>query len=473
MGCVTPLRLEPVRFAVVVSVRGIDEDPVAFAYGEVAVATVMYGEIPDRGIRLAPQQGQHAHAVLALVLPQVGTGEFRARGHEIAQDGELVADRPGGRDARPPGEEGHAVSAFPGIALDAAQVPHAVVAVDPRVLVAAAVRGGGAFRTVVAREDEQGVVGDFAPVQSRHDLAHHPVHFAHEVAVASRAAPADERRVGHDGRVGRGEGEVQEEGIGTGRFDVVDHAADERGDHLLEGPAGFHDAGPSEHLAGFGYGRIPGEAVLFEPGVGREIRHVHAEIRVESAVHRPPAHGTSEVDVSFPFLPQLPVQPSHRRALVGGLPVEGGPLPTQVPFAYTRGAVTLPAKQLRRGEASGLDQGRIVRPQDAVFQRSAPAVAAGQQGVAARRAHARRGVGVGETHAALGEHVQVGRRDLRIGVVAPHVAVPHVVREDVDDVGRGCGHGKVSTLIRYAHAGVLMDMLTGCTRFCRTWSRSR
>ena len=70
------------------------------------------------------------------------------------------------------------MSAFPDIALDAAQVPHAVMTVESRVFVAPAVRGRCAFRSVIAGEDQQRVVGDSAALQGRHDLAHHPVHLA-------------------------------------------------------------------------------------------------------------------------------------------------------------------------------------------------------------------------------------------------------------------------------------------------------
>ena len=55
VGGVTPLFLEPVGFAIVVSVWGIEKNPTTLSYGEFSVATVMYGEVPHRVIGFSPQ----------------------------------------------------------------------------------------------------------------------------------------------------------------------------------------------------------------------------------------------------------------------------------------------------------------------------------------------------------------------------------------------------------------------------------
>ena len=45
-------------------------------------------------------------------------------------------------------------------------------------------------------------------------------------------------------------------------------------------------------------------------------------------------------------------------------------------------------------------------------------------------------MGVGETHPAGGETVELGRGDLTLGVKAMHVAIAEIVGQDVDDIGR-------------------------------------
>ena len=70
--------------------------------------------------------------------------EVCASPDQIQVTGELVALAPLGNLPRPAGDEGHAVSAFPRVSLDAAQVGHTVMAV----LLDMAV--GGIFRAVVA-----------------------------------------------------------------------------------------------------------------------------------------------------------------------------------------------------------------------------------------------------------------------------------------------------------------------------------
>ena len=51
-------------------------------------------------------------------------------------------------------------------------------------------------------------------------------------------------------------------------------------------------------------------------------------------------------------------------------------------------------------------------------------------------------MGVGKAHSLSGEAVEVRRGNFAVGIVASHIAVSHIVGEDVDDVGILPGHGR-------------------------------
>ena len=429
MGGVPAFFLEPLGLAVVISARGVDEDPVATADGEFARDAVVHGERAHGDVQLSPEQRQDADAVFAGALRKVGAQNVRAGGQQVAQAGELGAFGAGRGDGGPAGDEGDSVAALPGVPLQAAQVGHAVVAV----LLDAAVRE--IFGAVVAGEDEQGVFRDSPAFQGFHDLADAPVYLAHVVAVFSGVAHPLEFLGGHDGGMRRGQGEVQEEGFVAGFFDVAHRTAGDFGHDRFEFPSRGHGTGVAEQLFGLFRGRLGEEPILFEPGVRREIRHVLAIVVVEAAVDGAAANRLCIVDVFAQFVAEVCVVYAVLDPFVRGFTVQGFPVPAQVPLADAGGAIAVLAEKTGDGQPVGFDQGRVPRPQDSSFETGAPAVAAGEDGVAARGADAGRSVGIGEAHALTGQAVEVGGGDLGVGVVAAHVSVPHVVGQDVDDVG--------------------------------------
>ena len=268
---------------------------------------------------------------------QPDPGQLGAGGGEIPQQGELAADRAGWGDPGPAGDEGHPVPALPGVALGAAQVGHAVVAEQARVLVAAAGRGRDALGAVVAGEDQQRVFRQPLLVEGGHDFPDHPVDFADEIAVQARPAAADESLVGDDRRVRRGQRQVEEEGVGAGRGDVVAGAADELRDHLFQLPARLHGTGQAEHLLGLLRGRSRGQPVLLEPGVGREVGHVDAEVMVETAGQGTAADGLVVVDVALQGQALFPVVLADGNVSAGRSAVPGRPFPAEVPLADAGG----------------------------------------------------------------------------------------------------------------------------------------
>ena len=275
------------------------------------------------------------------------------------------------------------------------------------------------------------------PRRSRasHDAAHAPVDLADVVAVLAGPAHAAELVQGHDGRVGRRQRQVEEEGLLPGLLDDALGAPGDGGHDLLQRPAGDHRPRRAEHHLRLGNGGGLDDAVLLEPGEGREVGDIVAEVGVEAAVH-----GTSR---DGPFVVDAFVQGQARGVVAAGPELDvvrrrgavvEGPVPAQVPLADAVGAVPLPPQQPGHGEAVGLDESALPLPEDAPLQARAPAVAPGEHGVAAGRAHAGGSVGVGEAHALGGEAVQVRRGDPRFGVVAARVPVAEVIGQDEDDV---------------------------------------
>ena len=199
----------------------------------------------------------------------------------------------------------------------------------------------------------------------------------------------------------------------------------------MEIPAGRHRAGARLPIAlgglrrrGERHTRGGDHAVVFEPGVGREIRHVVAEVIVETAVARAAGNRFSPVEVGG-CIARLRIglrAGAHDRA----------PVPAEVPLADARGAVAL-LLQHRRERELGVERRRVEAVDDAV--EFPPVKPSREQRVAARRADARRAVRIGETQALAGELVEVRRANFRLGILNREIAVTHVVGVENDDVG--------------------------------------
>ncbi len=100
------------------------------------------------------EDGKKVEAVLGGIAWQVSARDGGCRGHHIGEAGELVAGGAGLNAGWPAHDERHAMSAFPGIAFDAAPRFCAIVGV-----MGAHVHDGGGFGSVVAAEDDERVVG--------------------------------------------------------------------------------------------------------------------------------------------------------------------------------------------------------------------------------------------------------------------------------------------------------------------------
>ena len=116
------------------------------------------------------------------------------------------------------------------------------------------------------------------------------------------------------------------------------------------------------------------------------------------------------------------------------------PIPTEMPFADAGGAVAVLLRKRAEGEPVRGDERLLPEPDDALLQAAAPMVAPCEKGVTRRRAHARRGVGIGEADSLRGEPVDVRRGDFpAIRVVAGDVTVAEVVGVDQQEVGLARG----------------------------------
>ena len=126
------------------------------------------------------------------------------------------------------------------------------------------------------------------------------------------------------------------------------------------------------------------------------------------------------------------VRPERERpCIVGRL----GLAQAQVPLAHAGGVVARAFDERGQRHAIWLDQRRRIAVEHARLEPRAPRVAPGQQAVARGRANGRRGVRVGESHALAGQAIDAWRRVFRLGVVAPRIAIAHVVSQDDNDIG--------------------------------------
>ena len=282
----------------------------------------------------------------------------------------------------------------------------------------AGVHLAGNLRAVVAREDQKGFIRNAAPLQRVEYLADHVISLHHEVPVLACLALPFERRRGHDRIVGRREGQIEEERLATlrGLLDVLDRTLFQSRQHLDEFPVGNHRAGDVEGVAPDGRsGRGDADgAVVLQEAVRRIVRNVGPEVDVEAAGGRPVGNRPGEVPL----------------AAVAG----PGPPPAEVPLADTRSGVPLLAEQPGDRELLLRDERLRERADHVPLQPRPPRVPAGEQGVAGRRADRGGRVRVREPHPLSGQPIDVRRGYLRGRVVTADVAVPEVVRQNVDDV---------------------------------------
>ncbi|OPZ84984.1 MAG: hypothetical protein BWY76_01617 [bacterium ADurb.Bin429] len=273
---------------------------------------------------------------------------------------------------------------------------------------------------VVGGEDDNGVVGNARALQRRQHPAHHVVYHQAEVAVGIRAGFALELRRRQDGRVRRGQREIEKERFLRVRFDEANRPVSQRRQHVRmreirrDGPAAIE--GLAFTLLADAVGQR-GDAVVFDVDIGRHVqRGADAEILVEATVAWAAGDGLRKIHIL--------------RRLTGTRP-----LPPQVPLAKAAGGVALVAQEGGGRHAPLFNERRAVAPQHAPFQAGAPVIPPGEDAVARGRADRRCRVGVGAAHPLRRHAVEVWRVKRRLLVEAGNVAVPHVIGEDVDDIG--------------------------------------
>ena len=209
-------------------------------------------------------------------------------------------------------------------------------------------------------------------------------------------------------------------------------------------PARNHQAvAPAWLDAGFAQCGDPDHAVAVDEPVRRLGGGAPggAEEAVEAQLQRAAGNRPAEVDLGLlvcrrgwagPW--QLMVQQREALALLDS------PAQTQVPLADAGRVVAVLAQQGCHGRPLRLDERQLVVVEHLLLQRAAPAIAAGEQAVAGRRADRGRRVHVGEAHTMAGQTIHVRGGNPGVAVVAARIPVTHVVGEEANDV-RQAGHG--------------------------------
>ena len=183
----------------------------------------------------------------------------------------------------------------------------------------------------------------------------------------------------------------------------------------LEAPRHHHSLRGVVHVA---LGRRGRDGLVLDERKRRHVGQIDAEVVVEASGGRTAADRFREI----PFERLLAVAHLGHAALLGA-----GPLPAEMPLPDQGCRVAVVAQDAgQRGAARG-DQGRLVGGKHPLLKPRAPGVAACQQAVSRRRADCGRAVGIGEAHPFCHQLVQIGRRDLVIGIVGLNVADAEIV----------------------------------------------
>ncbi len=191
--------------------------PVAIAYGEGEADGLLEKVASDGFFALfAGEDGENVVGVFGGVAGEFGVYDGGACGHDVGEAGELAGGGVGFDDARPCGDEGDAVAAFPLVSFHAAPGSCSVVFVAISHVV-----DGGDFGAVVGGEDDDGVVVDLEFFECGDELANDVVEFEDEVAVWSGIGFALELVGGEGGEVDGLSGVEEEEGLFGVVFDVV------------------------------------------------------------------------------------------------------------------------------------------------------------------------------------------------------------------------------------------------------------
>ena len=270
-------------------------------------------------------------------------------------------------------------------------------------------RVGVSLRAVVRAEDHDGVGLEAARAQRREQLPARIVGLAYEVAIRPRLGFAVERIRRDDGRVRRGQREVEEERLvlALAGLNVFHALARECGQHLIEVPIRTGWPGPTLPCPLFGLAGNIGESgirggnqpVVLNPSIGRKIDDIVSEVIIEPMIKRTARElfGPVEIGVLNGIL--------RRARFANGVPVHA-----EMPLADAGRRVALLPQHRRHRQLSRLEHRSVVSPGDAM--KIPPVMAARQHRVARRRADAGGAMPVGEAQSLGREPVEMRRGNL-------------------------------------------------------------
>ena len=397
----------------------------ALADRQRAVYALVHQVLPDLGARGVLPQGQVADAVHALGLAQLQAQIVGHGGHQVAQAHHPVTGLALGHLRRPLDQQRHPVAALIDIGLGAPENIAGVVARGQQLGIV-----GHGRAAVIGSVNQNRILRQAQFLQLVPDPAHHIVAVEDEVAVLVGVGLAPELGRGQNGRMGRGQGEVEEEGLVLVGGDDLQGLVGQVVQHLLVDEVRGRGAFPEEALAG-SLGHMVGqcrEAVVLNIDIGRHIeRPADAVVVVEAVGNGRAADGLGIIHIGA-------------GAVVQGLGEVGalGEIHAQVPLAHGGGFITGPPEQRGHSGPAGLDQRLGVAAHHLGLEPGAPVVAAGQNAVAGGRADGGGGMGVGEGHAVAGYFVEVGRLKGAVGIQAGEISIAHIVGEDIYQVGFAC-----------------------------------
>lgn len=152
------------------------------------------GVVTEVFIRFTEQHGGQIQAVRRGRRRKFLAGDFRQSGVAVHQADHLIAD-PRLDLPSPAHNERNATASFENEILRAAQTACRLMAIQ--VLHRAIIVAIKKNRSVVAREDDDGVFGQIKTVERLHDLANLPVNLMDHIASHAALACANKRRLGH------------------------------------------------------------------------------------------------------------------------------------------------------------------------------------------------------------------------------------------------------------------------------------
>jgi hypothetical protein len=106
-----------------------------------------------------------------------------------------------------------------------------------------------------------------------------------------------------------------------------------------------------------------------------------------------------------------------------------------MPLANTGGTIPVLLQKRSYSRAVSLYQWAIESAEYTSLEPGPPAVTTREQAVARWRAYGRGRMPIGNTYSFLGQSIHIGRGYPRIGILAPYIAIAHVISHDKQNVG--------------------------------------